>query len=285
MDSKQIKDLMEAYGKVHASKEKDCVDKDKKTKHNCAKKVCHESFGEGTCIPEHHTLLEDGTVTHYDVMFEHGVERMVPVEELEVLISEVHEHVEMELSDDEQLEEGLRTRVGEKIKKHVNKYAYTQGIHNNPGWLRKPEKRAALNKAVRDDIKKNPKAAVKYAAREVKRKLLGDEFDVFDTILEFLIDEGIAKDINEAAWLMANEITEEHIDEIMGLMGKAKNAVKKVKKSLTRKDPEPVEYMGRSMISTPKKLPYTVDTRRPEISVTTYGKDGKSKTFKTRGPV
>ena len=275
MDSKQIKDLMEAYGKVHASKEEDCVDKDKKTKHNCAKKVCHESFGEGTCIPEHHTLLEDGTVTHYDVMFEHGVERMVPVEELEVLISEVHEHVEMELSDDEQLEEGLRTRVGEKIKKHVNKYAYQQGIHKNPGWLRKPEKRAALNKAVRDDIKKNPKAAVKYAAGEVKRKagelIRREEFDVFDTILEFLIDEEIAKDIQEANWIMANEITEEQIDEILGLFRK--------------KEPPKTEYAGRSMEPKEKKLPYKVDTRRPTSQVTTFGKGGKSETFKTRGPV
>ena len=71
----------------------------------------------------------------------------------------------------ENVEEGLRDKVGEKVKKHINKYAYKQEIHVNPGWLRKPEKRAALNKAVRDDIKKNPKAAVKYAAGEVNRKV------------------------------------------------------------------------------------------------------------------
>lgn len=47
-------------------------------------------------------------------------------------------------------------------------------------------------------------------------------FDIFDVVSGFLISEGIAEDINEAAWLMANEITEEQIDEILGVMGAVK---------------------------------------------------------------
>ena len=92
---KEVTSMMEAVANVY-EKKGDCVDKNKKTKHNCAKKVCSEQWGEGTCVPEHHTLLEDGTVTHYDVVFEHGLERMVPVEELEVLVTEMHEHAAME---------------------------------------------------------------------------------------------------------------------------------------------------------------------------------------------
>ena len=92
---KEVTSMMEAVANVY-EKKGDCVDKSKKTKHNCAKKVCSEQWGEGTCVPEHHTLLEDGTVTHYDVVFEHGLERMVPVEELEVLVTEMHEHASME---------------------------------------------------------------------------------------------------------------------------------------------------------------------------------------------
>ena len=107
----EVQSMMEAYASVYKTEEqetlsegygKDCVKKEKKTKHNCAKKVCSEQWGEGTCIPEQHTLLDDGTVTHYDVMFEHGVEKMVPVEELEVLVTEMHEHAAME---GEELEE------------------------------------------------------------------------------------------------------------------------------------------------------------------------------------
>ena len=104
-----------------------------------------------------------------------------------------------------------------------------------------------------------------------KAMALAAGFDIFDVVSGFLISEGIAEDINEAAWLMANEITEEQIDEIMGLFRK-------------KKEEPPLNPAGRSMIPTPKKLPYKVDTRRPEISVTTYGKGGRSETFKTRGP-
>ena len=39
----------------------------KKVKHSCATKVEHAEWGEGNCIKGEHTLLEDGTVTHYDV--------------------------------------------------------------------------------------------------------------------------------------------------------------------------------------------------------------------------
>ena len=243
-----------------------------------------------------------------------------------------------EVEEVENVEEGLRTKVGEKVKKHINKYAYKQGIHNNPGWLRKPEKRAALNKAVRDDIKKNPKAAVKYAAGEVKRKvkeklrkeeyldetgkrdaavrdrinmfkgskveytpprnwdpeanrgkgatvspkqaekrrrkaLRSEEFDAFDVILEFLIDEEIAQDIQEANWIMANAITEEQIDEILGMF--------------TKKAEKKTEYAGRSMKKPvpDEKKGYTVDKSRPEVSVSTYGKGGKTDKFKTKGRV
>ena len=63
-------------------------------KHNCAKKVKKEGR-EYFCIPEQHTMLEDGTVTHYDLVSEKGeVLRNVPVEGLEIMISEVHEHAD-----------------------------------------------------------------------------------------------------------------------------------------------------------------------------------------------
>ena len=62
-------------------------------KHNCAKKVKKEGK-EYFCIPEQHTMLEDGTVTHYDLVSEQGeVLRNVPVEGLEIILQEYHEHV------------------------------------------------------------------------------------------------------------------------------------------------------------------------------------------------
>lgn len=69
---------------------------EKALRHDCATHVASESWGYGECIPGEHTLVEqeDGSaiVTHYDVMFEHGIEKDVPIEELNILVSESHMH-------------------------------------------------------------------------------------------------------------------------------------------------------------------------------------------------
>ena len=64
--------------------------------HDCAKLVKYAPDGsvkeEFETIPEMHTMLEDGTVTHYDITNGEYIYENVPVEELEILISEKHEH-------------------------------------------------------------------------------------------------------------------------------------------------------------------------------------------------
>ena len=75
-EKKSKKDVKEAYGK-----------KKKKKGHDCASKVKHEEYGVGDCIKEMHTLDSAGNVTHYDVMFEHGMEKNVFVGDLNVLVS------------------------------------------------------------------------------------------------------------------------------------------------------------------------------------------------------
>ena len=65
----------------------------KKVQHSCATKVEHTEWGKGNCLKEQHTLDEEGNITHYDVMFEHGLEQNVPVPTLNILVSEMHEHV------------------------------------------------------------------------------------------------------------------------------------------------------------------------------------------------
>jgi len=83
-------------GSMKETKDLDTKNVDKALTHDCAKHVVHEQWGEGNCIPEMHTLEEGedgiGRVTHYDVMFEHGVEQNVPVEDLEIVVSESHMH-------------------------------------------------------------------------------------------------------------------------------------------------------------------------------------------------
>ncbi len=62
----------------------------KKT-HICAKLVGYKKE-EWETIPEQHTMLEDGTVTHYDIKNGDTILENVPVEDLDILISEKHEH-------------------------------------------------------------------------------------------------------------------------------------------------------------------------------------------------
>ena len=90
--------------------------------HDCASHVKHEQWGEGQCISGQHTLVEkekkecekcggdgeidgeecehcngkgfhmEGFVTHYDVMFESGIQENVPVGDLEIIKERHHSH-------------------------------------------------------------------------------------------------------------------------------------------------------------------------------------------------
>lgn len=64
--------------------------------HDCAKSFKHPKLGECKCIPGQHTLLEDGTVTHYDVRIVRNgkryIVRDVPIAEATDIVSEGHKH-------------------------------------------------------------------------------------------------------------------------------------------------------------------------------------------------
>jgi hypothetical protein len=61
--------------------------------HGCANVVEHPEWGEGKCITEMHAEPDDnGFVEWYDVEFEHGIERQVPVSEMKVLEEAYHTH-------------------------------------------------------------------------------------------------------------------------------------------------------------------------------------------------
>ena len=89
--------------KMGESVELDTKSVDKALSHDCAKHVASEQWGFGECIPGQHTLVEqaDGNaiVTHYDVMFEHGIEFDVPVEDLTILVSESHKHTAKKMKE------------------------------------------------------------------------------------------------------------------------------------------------------------------------------------------
>ena len=92
---------------------------EKAIQHDCAKHVVHEEWGKGECIAGEHTLLDDGTVTHYDVMFEHGIEQNVSVADLTILVEMNHGHSRKKKSAME--EEAVTPEGGEDTSKASKK--------------------------------------------------------------------------------------------------------------------------------------------------------------------
>jgi hypothetical protein len=61
--------------------------------HNCAKHVEHATWGKGTCMSEEHAAPdESGNIGWYDVLFDHGLEKAVPTDSLNITVSESHGH-------------------------------------------------------------------------------------------------------------------------------------------------------------------------------------------------
>ena len=88
----------------------------KKKGHDCASKVKHEEYGMGECIKEMHTLDEDGNVSHYDVLFGHGLEKNVEASSLEIIEGMYHEHVVNDEKNSE-IEESIDDEYIETVQK------------------------------------------------------------------------------------------------------------------------------------------------------------------------
>ena len=88
---KAIKKAMaeeESVEEAHCGKRDEEVDE---VKHDCANHVKENATGrEG--FPINHTLLEDGTVTHYTVEFQNEIVENIPVEQLTILEMNEHKH-------------------------------------------------------------------------------------------------------------------------------------------------------------------------------------------------
>jgi len=195
MDSKELRLFREAYSSIYEGykekeergekEEKECVDKEDKGKHNCAKKVCHESFGEGTCIfGEHAVPDENGFVSHYDVMFEHGVERNVPVEDMEVLVLEEHPS-EGHRYEGEQISEGEMEQQGQ-----VERYRREA--------IKREQEREMRREREQRGMKPGPN----------KPETQTNSADLFDIVKGHLMSEGYA-DTEEAALAIMTNMSEE----------------------------------------------------------------------------
>jgi len=111
----------------------------KRKKHDCAKKVSYKADGSSVAeefdvIPEMHTMLEDGTVTHYDITNSEYIYENVPVEDLEILISEKHEHFDNYDKNAEVLDEAMSS-YDKNRKRAAQRAAGKTGVVPGVGYV------------------------------------------------------------------------------------------------------------------------------------------------------
>ena len=175
-------------------KRAEAAKKKKKVKHDCSSKVKHEEYGIGDCIKEMHTLDEYGDITHYDVLFSHGVEKNVPVKNLTSLVSEMHEHY---INDDKNAEVAeakvdMKTPEYKRATVRDKRYGNPHGSHELGGGIRK-DRRA--DHEARRGVKKE-----EFVGEEKKQKncgcgqnpciTYGDDRHKKDKVTEAKVDKG-----------------------------------------------------------------------------------------------
>ena len=219
LTGKQAQSLMEAVAAVYEKKE-DCVKKEKKGDHNCAKKVCHEEYGQGECIFGQHAVPdENGFVSHYDVQFEHGIVENVSVEDLEIL--EAHSHPTAE---------GHRYYEGEDLQEVDLGKLYDGVVRAGKavGGVVKKVLEPADNSPEAQDArmgKRRPQNANQQGVANKTAEVMKNSADLFDIVKGHLIDEGLTEE--EALKKMLTLTDEERSEIIEGSCGSKKDKKKK----------------------------------------------------------
>ena len=163
----------------------------KKPKHACATKVEHPEWGAGNCLKEQHTLDEEGIVTHYDIMFEHGLEKNVSINSINVTLSEYHEHAINDDKNKEVLDEGGLDPVNKKAVKKKFANRKDKDLDNDGDtdssdkYLHK--RRKAISKAMKKEHheKDNDGRVIAHdKSDDDKDKTLGKVFDTAPSSVE-----------------------------------------------------------------------------------------------------
>jgi len=137
--------------------------------HSCVTHVYHEQFGEGkTLFSEHAEPDSDGNIAWYDVMFEHGIERQLSIDEVQVLTIESHGNHSKKKKMKEEVE-----HIEELNKATLRSYAAKRGSQPDAGG-KGAETALALTKAAGKPPFPGMKPAKVYAKEEIEQIAEGD---------------------------------------------------------------------------------------------------------------
>jgi hypothetical protein len=139
------------------------------SQHLCAKNVVHEEWGNGECIPTMHDEPdEEGNIGWYDVMFEHGLEKGVAINELKVTHSEMHHNHKKK----DKVKEDVVGNLAKAGAKAVGRAA--KSVAKKAG--QKVMDKTGVSKAISVG-KKVKDTASKVGARVKKAAQTGEEFE------------------------------------------------------------------------------------------------------------
>jgi len=220
------------------------------SQHLCAKNVVHENWGNGTPISGQHAEPDaNGDIAWYDVMFEHGIEKGVSINELKVTKAESHHHSEKKkkkMDEEVDLDEGTWKVPETKIDQMALRKTLRKPI---PLGKEGDNAADAISPYIGDDSllddlftagKKNPKADARPIIKKAMKRLgIKEEVD---------LDEG---KMNQMHQMMKDGKTAAQIAKALKLDLKT---VKALMDSYNKMVPESFE------IGTEKYLKHTVET-------------------------
>ena len=167
---KYLKKRRKAISKAVAKEDTD--DNPANRQHLCAKNVVHEEWGKGECIPTMHADPdEEGHVAWYDIMFEHGIETKVSIDELKVTKESSHMHKEKKKKkveaahDDEEDQDTDTEKDKKKDDKKVGK-GKKDDIDTEP---KMDDSKMVAEKEMTDDQKKKREEIVKSMKKDMPR--------------------------------------------------------------------------------------------------------------------
>jgi hypothetical protein len=121
-------------------------------KHMCATKVFHKEWNEGTPIKTMHADPDaEGLIEWYDVMFDHGIERVM-TEDMEVLQAESHMHSKKKMKEGYVPTSDEPTAADKKTADKVRAMMAKEKVKEEAGYLEKDLKKRKVNndKAIKD---------------------------------------------------------------------------------------------------------------------------------------
>jgi hypothetical protein len=202
------------------SKEMTSANVKKELKHDCAHHVFHKEHGEGHCIPEMHTIIEIsegvGFVTHYDVMFAHGIERDVPIQELQVLESMMHGHAPKKKMKEDMDKKSLAALAEPKDKVTKKDVLVGRGVLSKDGKLLKKEGWSKFSsKQVVEAEEMTPANVSKDASTQKVKQTKGDANMQKDSLAKIMQDKMACEEILNKLYNSLTEANQEKFNAML----------------------------------------------------------------------